>query len=71
MHFLPARQVGDSRPISFEMLPLASIRDNPNNAREHNENNSQNLRAAFRNSASSLPSLSTRLESCCAATHGF
>jgi DNA modification methylase len=36
MHFLPAREVGGDHPISFEMLPLASIRDNPNNAREHN-----------------------------------
>src|SRR5262245_42394261 len=36
MHFLPARQVRGEHPVSFEMLPLASIRDNPNNAREHN-----------------------------------
>ena len=36
MHFLSARQVRGNHPISLEMLPLSSIRDNPNNAREHN-----------------------------------
>jgi len=36
MHFLSARQVRGDHPISLEMLPLSSIRGNPNNAREHN-----------------------------------
>jgi ParB-like chromosome segregation protein Spo0J len=37
MHFLPARQVCGDHPISLEMLPLSSIKGNPNNAREHNQ----------------------------------
>jgi DNA modification methylase len=36
MHLLPARQVCGDHPISLEMLPLSSIKGNPNNAREHN-----------------------------------
>src|SRR5258705_11069653 len=35
MHFLPAR--------SLEMLPLSSIKGNPNNAREHNRKQLANL----------------------------
>ena len=35
MHFLSARQARCGEPMSFETLPLSSIRDNPNNAREH------------------------------------
>ena len=43
MHFLPARQVCGDHPISLEMLPLSSIKGNPNNAREHNRKQLANL----------------------------
>jgi DNA modification methylase len=35
MQFLPVRQGRGDHPISFEMLLLSSIKENPDNAREH------------------------------------
>src|SRR6516225_8850738 len=48
MHFLSARQARCGEPVSFETLPLSSIRDNPNNAREHSRKQLATLASSIR-----------------------
>jgi len=48
MHFLSARQARCGEPMSFETLPLSSIRDNPNNAREHSRKQLATLARSIR-----------------------
>src|SRR6516165_7943837 len=48
MHFLSARQARCGEPVSFETLPLSSIRDNPNNAREHSRKQLATLARSIR-----------------------
>jgi ParB-like chromosome segregation protein Spo0J len=49
MHFLSARQVLGEQPITFEWLPLSSIKGNPNNAREHDRKQLAKLARSIQN----------------------
>jgi ParB-like chromosome segregation protein Spo0J len=53
MQFLPALR-GD-HPLSFEMLSLASIKGNPNNAREHNRNQQTKLERSIEKFGFNIP----------------
>src|SRR5437667_5897302 len=48
MPILPSRGNRGEHPISFEMLPLSSIKINPNNAREHSRKQLAKLARSIR-----------------------
>ena len=71
MHFLSARQSRCGEPVPFETLPLSSIRDNPNNAREHSRKQLATLARSIRKFGFITPVVVTKRVSCYAATHAF
>jgi hypothetical protein len=57
MQSLPSRKFRGDHPIRVEMLPLSSIKENPNNAREHNRNQLTKLKRSIEKFGFNVPIL--------------